>query len=139
MEDSWLSSTAPHRVWPTPWTGTSSFEATDGSWQSVRHEQKRHALMTPTRVSRLKLPPGVQWTGRRRTVIHPIAVAQASGAKPSATSPQDTRDPSGNQPTVFTHEGQGHKRRTQQQCESTLTCVDWPLDPVSPHTGGGGE
>ena len=31
--------------------------------------------MTPKRVSSLKLPSGVEWTGLRRTVIHPVTDA----------------------------------------------------------------
>ena len=131
--------------------------------------------MTPKRVSSLKLPLGVEWTGLRRTVIHPVtsahpgkpmdALSRADEPKEVEASDLDvesdgtdsdmpaletlvvpaaqsaravlaelTHKPQGkhrvptqlqarltseDQPIVFTQEEQGHKRRTQQQCEST--------------------
>ena len=163
-----------HQIWPTLWMGETHFEATDGSWKSVRHTAKRRALMTPKRVAGLKLPAGVEWTGRRRTVIQPvdratpeltactdtdnasdasdpampaltplvIPTAQSAratldrlnanqrgrcGATPRGKSRTDivtqphARNTSEDQPTIFKDEGKGHKRRTQQWCESTLS------------------
>ena len=131
--------------------------------------------MIPIRVSNLKLPSGVEWTGLRRTVIHPVGCARprnpttpmsrASNVVAVETSDTDTeseamdpdmptleplvvpaarsaraalaelnaqpqgkrrfaskrnaRTTSEDQPTIFKHEEQGHKRRTQQWCEST--------------------
>ena len=118
--------------------------------------------MTPKRVSSLKLPSGVEWTGLRRTVIHPVtdahsgkprdALSRASNHRdaeasdlaiesdgtdsdmpvleplvvPDAQSARavlaelQARPKSEDQPAVFMQGEQGHKRRTQQQCESTL-------------------
>ena len=176
-----MNQASSHQVWPTLWMGETHFEATDGSWKSVRHTAKRRALMTPKRVAGLKLPSGVEWTGKRRTVIHPsgctnlgnrsdqaspalnactatdpasdasdpdmpaltplvIPAAQSAHAAldrlnanhrgrcrttPKGKSRTDTvtyphaRNTSEDQPTIFRDEGQGHKRRTQQWCEST--------------------
>ena len=72
LEDNWMNVASSHQIWPTLWLGETHFEATDGSWKSVRHTAKRRALMTPKRVAGLKLPSGVEWTGKRRTVIHPV-------------------------------------------------------------------
>ena len=168
LEDNWMSSASSHQIWPTLWLGETHFEATDGSWKSVRHPHKRRALMTPKRVAGLKLPSGVEWTGRRRTVIHPSGCTNP-GSRSDQTSPalhactvtdsaSDASDPdmpaltplvipaaqaaraaldrlnanhkgrckrtrviSEDQPTIFNDEGQGHKRRPQQWCESTLS------------------
>ena len=168
LEDNWMNSASSHQIWPTLWLGETHFEATDGSWQSVRHTAKRRALMTPKRVAGLKLPSGVEWTGKRRTVIHPSGCTNP-GSHSDQTSPElnactateyasDASDPdmpaltplvipaaqsaraaldrlnanhkgrcrstrikSEDQPTIFKDEGQGHKRRTQQWCESTLS------------------
>ena len=178
-----MNQASSHQVWPTLWMGETHFEATDGSWKSVRHTAKRRALMTPKRVAGLKLPSGVEWTGKRRTVIHPIdctdpgshsdqavpelnactdsdAASNASDPAmptliplvvPTAQSARASLDrlnanhrgicrttPKGksrtyivtqpharstaeDQPTIFKDEGKGHKRRTQQWCESTLS------------------
>ena len=123
--------------------------------------------MTPKRVAGLTLPSGVEWTGKRRTVIHPVdcttpgsrsdtppeqkdcmATDSASDASdpdmpaltplviPAAQSARAALDrlhanhkgkckrariESEDQPTIFKDEGQGHKRRTQQRYESTLS------------------
>ena len=182
LEDDWMKAASSHQIWPTLWMGETHFEATDGSWKSVRHTAKRRALMTPKRVAGLKLPSGVEWTGKRRTVIHPIGCTDPGGPSDQATpslnactdsdDASDASDPtmpaltplvvptaqsaraalerlnanyrgrcrttpkgksrtdtvtypharntSEDQPTIFKDEGQGHKRRTQQWCESTL-------------------
>ena len=75
-----MNKASSHQVWPTRWTGETQFEATDGSWTSVRHSDQRRALMTPKRVRSLKLPSGVEWTGKRRTVIHPVGCADPTGS-----------------------------------------------------------
>ena len=178
-----MNRASSHQVWPTLWLGETQFEATDGSWKSVRHTAQRRALMTPKRVAGLKLPSGVEWTGKRRTVIHPIDCtdpgSHSDQAAPALTACTDTgaasdasdpamlaltplviptaqsaraaldrlnanqrgrcratprgksrtgtvtypnaRNASEDQPTIFKDEGQGHKRRTQQWCESTLS------------------
>ena len=36
--------------------------------------------MTPKRVGSLKLPSGVEWTGKRRTVIHPVGCTEPRGS-----------------------------------------------------------
>ena len=170
-----MNPASSHRIWPTLWLGETFFEATDGTWKSVRHTQRRRALMTPKRVSSLKLPSGVECTGLRRTVVHPVDCVRPgnplntmSGASNSVEveasdfeTASDATDPdmptleplvvpaaksaravladlsdqpqgkhrvaprrharlaSEDQPTIFAHEEQGHKRRTQQRCEST--------------------
>ena len=40
--------------------------------------------MTPKRVRSLKLPSGVEWTGKRRTVIHPVDCTNPSSLSSSA-------------------------------------------------------
>ena len=174
LDDNWMNEASSHQVWPTLWLGSTQFEATDGSWKSVRHTAPRRALMTPKRVTSLKLPSGVEWTGRRRTVIQQtdrttptlnactnsddasdasdpnmpeltplvVPIAQSAQAalerlnanhrgKVRATPREQSRtgtvtypharSKAGDQPTVFKDKGQGHKRRTQQWCESTLS------------------
>ena len=79
LEDNWKVQASSHQVWPTRWTGETQFEATDGSWQRVRHIDQRRALMTPKRVRSLELPSGVEWTGKRRTVIHPVDCEEPKG------------------------------------------------------------
>ena len=147
--------------------------------------------MTPKRVSILKLPSGVEWTGRRRTVIRPVTRAHPgepmnsmSGASNSAeveasdfeaesdgtdsnmpalepfvvpvaqsaravlaklydqpqgkhrvTTPLQARPTSKDQPFIFTHEEQGHKRRTHTRCESTSALADWPSEARVPTHG----
>ena len=108
-----------HQIWPALWVGETHFEATDGSWKSVRHTTKRRALMTPKRVSGLKLPSGVEWTGKRRTVIHPVNCTHTSDHSDRVTPPLNARNASEDQPMIFEDGGQGHKRRAQQQHEST--------------------
>ena len=80
LDDNWTNQASSHQIWPTLWTGETQFEATDGSWKSVRHTAKRRALMTPKRVAGLKLPSGVEWTGKRRTVIHPVGCTEPRGS-----------------------------------------------------------
>ena len=121
LEDDWMKPASSHQIWPTLWMGETHFEATDGSWKSVRHTAKRRALMTPKRVAGLKLPSGVEWTGKRRTVIHPIGCTDPGSRSDQAAPELNTRNKSEDQPTTFKDEGQGHKRRTQQRCESTLS------------------
>ena len=85
LEDNWMLQASSHQVWPTRWTGETQFEATDGSWKSVRHSDQRRALMTPKRVRSLKLPSGVEWTGKRRTVINPVDCAEPKGSSRPTT------------------------------------------------------
>ena len=86
LEDDWMKPASSHQIWPTLWMGETHFEATDGSWKSVRHTAKRRALMTPKRVAGLKLPSGVEWTGKRRTVMHPSGCTNP-GSRSDQASP----------------------------------------------------
>ena len=101
LEDNWKHQASSHQVWPTLWMGETLFEATDGSWKSVRHTSKRRALMTPKRVSDLKLPSGVEWTGKRRTLIHPGNCAHTSGHSDQVTHPLNARNASEDHPMIF--------------------------------------
>ena len=98
-----MSKASAHQAWPMRWTGETQFEATDGSWKSVQHSDQRRALMTPKRVRSLQLPSGVEWTGKRRTVIHPVNCADSTNqlrpaihklsACPSIDAESDASDP----------------------------------------------
>ena len=135
VSDDWLRGPQPHQLWSGPWTGKTLFQATDGTWRTVSHKNARRAFITPNQVAKLKLPLGVKWTGSRCTVIHPVTKAPAFGAKPSATSHQAPAPSQGQL---------GHARKLSEdratifndECKSSS--VGRPLDPVSPHTGGGG-
>ena len=56
---------------PYAWTGRTGFDTSNGQWVYVEHNGPRQALMTPKQVKVLKLPKGIEWTGKRRTVVHP--------------------------------------------------------------------
>ena len=119
LEDDWMSKASSHQIWLVLGMGETHFEATDGSWKSFRHTSRRLALMTPERVSDLKLLSGVESTGKRRTLIHLGNCTHTSGHSDQATPPLNARNASEDQPTIFKDGGQGHKRRAPQQHEST--------------------
>ena len=131
--DDWLRGPQPHQLWSRPWTGKTLFHATDGIWRSVSHKNARRAFITPNQIAKLKLPLGVKWTGSRCTVIHPVTKAPAFGAKPSATPHQA---PAPSQGRLGHARKLSEDRATIDECKSSS--VGRPLDPVSPHTGGGG-
>ena len=127
--DDWIRGPQPHQLWSRPWTGKTLFQATDGIWRAVSHKNARRAFITPRQVAKLKLPLGVKWTGSRCTVIHPVTCTSACGATPSA-NPHHAPPAS---------KGQlGHTRNSSKDQATIFHSVGWPLEPVSPHTGGGG-
>ena len=125
VEDDWLTASQPHKAWPTRWTGETAFELTDGTWQTVQHTRARRAFMTPERVTALQLPQGLGWTGRRRTVIHPLSVASASGTQPTASTHCDARNSSPDGPMDLAEE----QRHNRPKKESTPSAMDRSGDP----------
>ena len=127
--DDWIRGPQPRQLWHEPWTGRTLFQATDGIWRTVTHKNARRAFITPNQIAKLKLPLGVKWTGSRCTVINPVTCTPACGATPSAT-PHHA-------PTAS--QGQlGHARKPSKDRATVFHSVGRPLEPVSPHTGGGG-
>ena len=69
IEDDWRNPEDAHRPLDKRWCGETYFEMSTGEWRIYAHPPWRRALMTPEGVRGLDLLPGIQWTGRRRTVV----------------------------------------------------------------------
>ena len=127
--DDWIRGPQPHQLWPEPWTGRTLFQATDGIWRTVSHNNARRAFITPNQIAKLKLPLGVKWAGSRCTVIHPVTCTPACGVTPSANTHEA--------PAYY--QGQlGHARKSSEDRATIFPTVGRPLEPVPPRTGGGG-
>ena len=69
IDDDWRNPVDAHRPLEKRWYGETYFQMSTGEWRIYVHPPWRRALMTPESVRGLELEPGVQWTGRRRTIV----------------------------------------------------------------------
>ena len=76
VEDDWMG---PQRMWPQKWIGGSKVQSSNGEWHEVVHRRPRRAFMTLVQMKVLELPLGVEWTGKRVTVVHPVVGAENRG------------------------------------------------------------